>query len=132
MTRQVKTYIGLGIRSGSPSDRSPRCPHEEILGPYLSIAKFRGVPPRNLTEFLREMSRSFSANFRGVSPQNFAEKILGEISDFYFPPRKKIISRKGCSAAKREKKRAFFSWADLYIVIIFIYCFVLALNLMCQ
>ena len=38
----------LGIRSVSPSDQSPRCPHEEILGPY---------PSRNFAEFLREMSR---------------------------------------------------------------------------
>ena len=112
MTRRVKTHIRLGIRSVSPSDQSPHCPHEETLGPYLPIAKFRGVSPRNVAECLREMSRSFSANFCGVSPRNFEEKTLGEISDFYFSPRKKIISRKECTAAKREKE--LFSWADLY------------------
>ena len=89
MTHRVKTHIRLGIRSVSPSDQSPRCPHEETLGPNLNIVKCD------------------SANFCGVSPRNFAEKILGEISDFYFSPRKKKISRKGCTAAKR-KKRDFF------------------------
>ena len=57
MTRRVKTHIRLGIRSVSLSDQSPRCPNEEILGPYLPIAKFRrGFSPRNVTEFLRELS----------------------------------------------------------------------------
>ena len=74
----------------------------------LSIAKFSEVSPRNLAECLREIAQSFSANFRGVSPRIFAVKILGEISEFYFSPRKKIISRKGSSAAKREKKKSFF------------------------
>ena len=105
MTRRVKTHIRLGIRSVSPSDQSPHCLHEETLGPYLPIAKFRGVFPRNLAEFLRKMLRSFSANFRRVSPRNFAKKILGEIIHFYFSPRK-IISCKGSSATKSEK-RAF-------------------------
>ena len=35
-----ETHIRLGIRSVSPSAQSPRCPHEETLGPYLPIAKF--------------------------------------------------------------------------------------------
>ena len=70
MSRRVKTHIRLCIRSVFPSDQSPRCPHEETLGPYLPIAKFRRV------SFL-----------------------------FFFA--KKIISRKGCTAAKSEK-RAFF------------------------
>ena len=83
MTRRVKTHIRLGIRSVSPPDQSPRCPHEETLGPYLPIAKFRGV-----------------------SPQNFAENPRRNNSFLVFSA-KKIISRKGCSAAKREK-RAFF------------------------
>ena len=73
MTRRVKTHTRLGIRSVSPSDQSPRYPHEESLGPYLPIAKFRGVSPRNVAECLREMSRSVSANCRGVSPRTFAE-----------------------------------------------------------
>ena len=64
-----KTHIRLGIRSVSPSDQSPRCPHEETLGPYLPIAKFRGVSPRNLKESLRELSRSVSAKFRGENPR---------------------------------------------------------------
>ena len=55
MIRQVKTHIRLGIRSVTPSDQSPRCPHGETLGTYLPITKFRGVS-------------------RGVSPQNFMEK----------------------------------------------------------
>ena len=69
----MKTHIRLGIRSVSPSDQSPRCPHEETLGPYLPIAKCCGVSPRNVAEFLREI--------RGET--------LGEISDFYFSPRNK-------------------------------------------
>ena len=109
MTRRVKTQIRLGIRSVSPSDQSPRCPNEETLGPYLPIAKFRrGFSLRNVADFLREILRSFSANFRGVSPRNFAEKTLGEISDFYFFSAKKNSSLKGCSAAKREKRVFFF------------------------
>ena len=105
MTRRAKTHIWLGIRSVSPSDQSPRYPHKEILDPYLPVAKFRGISPQHLMECLREMSRSFSANFCGVSPRKFAEKTLGDTSDFYFSPRKKKnISRKGCTAAKRERK----------------------------
>ena len=113
MTPRVETHIKLGIRSVSVSDRSPRCPHEEIVGPYLPIAKFRGVSPRNVAEFLRKMSRSFSANFRGVSPQNFEEKTLGEISDFYFPPRKKYFRARG--VPRRNAKKELFSWAGLYV-----------------
>ena len=94
MTRQGKTHIRLGIHSGSPSDQSPRCLHEETLVPYLPIAKFRGVSPRNVAEFLHEMSRSFSTKCRGVSPQNVTEKTLGEISDFYFSLRKKKKKKK--------------------------------------
>ena len=79
MTRRVKTHIRLGIRSVSPSDQSPRCPHEETLGPYLPIAKFRGV-----------------------SSRNFAEKTLGEIIPFYFSPqqkkkKKKTTKKKNCA-----------------------------------
>ena len=54
MTRRVKAHIRLGIHSVSPSDQCSRCPHEETLGPYLPIAKFRGVSARNAAEFLRE------------------------------------------------------------------------------
>ena len=78
----------------------PRCPHEETLGPYLPIAKFRGVSPRNLAECLREMSRSFSAKFRGENPR--------QNKWFLFFSAKKNISRKGCTAAKRGKKEFFF------------------------
>ena len=70
MTRRMKTHIKLGICSVSPSHQSPNCLHEETL-----------VSPRILTQFLREMSRSFTAKSRGVSPRNVAEKILGEIRD---------------------------------------------------
>ena len=66
MTHRVKTHIRLGIRSVSPADQSPRCPHEEILGPYLPIAKFRMVSSRSLGECLHEMSRSVSVNFHTV------------------------------------------------------------------
>ena len=59
-----------------------------------------------------EISRSFSANFRGVSPQNFAEKTLGEISDFYFPPRKKLFRAR--SVLRRKVKQELFFWSDLY------------------
>ena len=71
MTGRVKTHIRLGIRSVCLSDPSPRCPHEETLGPYLPITKFRGVSPRNLA--------GVSAKCRGVSPGTFAE-FLSEIS----------------------------------------------------
>ena len=91
MTPRVETHIRLGISSVSPSDQSPCCPHEETFGPYLPIAKFLA---------------SFSAKYRRVSPQTFAEKTLGEIMDFYFFSAKKFISRKECTATKREK-RAF-------------------------
>ena len=107
MTRRVKTHIRLGLHSVSPSDQSPRCTREETLGPYLPIAKFRGVSPQNVAEFLRKMSRSFSANFRGVSPRNFAEKTLGEISDFYFSPRKNLF-RAGGVPRRNAKKKSFF------------------------
>ena len=69
MTPRLETHIRLGIRSVSPSDQSPRCPHEETLGPYLPIAKFRGVSPRHLAEFLRDISRIFAAKFRGENPR---------------------------------------------------------------
>ena len=69
MTRRVKTHIRLGICSISPYDQSPRCRHEEILGPYLPIAKFRGVSPRNVAVFLREVSQSFFAKVRGENPR---------------------------------------------------------------
>ena len=65
MTLRVETHIRLGIRAVSQSDQSPRCPHEETLGPYLPIAKFRGVSQRNLAEFLRELSRSFAKKSLG-------------------------------------------------------------------
>ena len=99
----VKTHIRLGIRSVSRSDQSPRYTHEETLSPYLPIAKFRGVSPRNLAECLREMSRSFSANFCGENPRRNKW--------FLFFSTKIIISRKGCIAAKRKKE--LFSWSDL-------------------
>ena len=112
MTRRVKTHTRLGIRSVSPSDQSPRCPYEEILGSY---------PARNFGEFIREMSRtsfpkfrgvsprSFSANFRGVSPRKFAEKTLGEIIHFYFSPRKKIFRARGVPRRNaKKKKKSFF------------------------
>ena len=53
MTPRVETHIRLGIHSVSPSDQSPRCPHEETLGPYLPIAKCWGVSPRTIAEILR-------------------------------------------------------------------------------
>ena len=106
MTDRVMTHIRLGIRSVSPSGQSPRCPHEETLGPCLSIAKCRGVSPQNVAEFLRELSRNFSAKFCGDNPRR--NKL------FLCFSAKTFISRKGCFEAKREKKE-LFSWADLYI-----------------
>ena len=99
----MKTHIRLGIRSFSPSDQSPRRPHGEILGPnlHVPIAKFRGVSPRNVAESLRELLRGFSAKFSGENPRR--NKFLF----FSAKKKKKKISRKGCTAAKREKK-AFF------------------------
>ena len=52
---------------------------------------------------------------RGVSPRNFVEKTLGEISDFYFSPRKQIFRARAVPRRNAEKKSFFFSWADLYI-----------------
>ena len=103
MTRQVKTHIRLGSPSGSSSDQSPRCPHEETLGPYLPIAKFRGVSPQNVAEFLGE---------------------VGEISDFYFSPRKKKKKKKKKNTqevfrAKREKKSFFLGLICISSGIIF-------------
>ena len=83
----METHIRLGIRSFSPSDQSPRCPFEETLGPYIPIAKFREVSPRNL-----------------------AEKILSEISDFYFS----FFFRAMGAPQRNAKKKRAFSWADLY------------------
>ena len=98
----------LGNRSVSPSDQSPRSPHEETLVPYLPITKFRGVSPRNLTKFLRKMSRSFSANVLEVSQQNVAEKTVGDISDFYFSPRKKKKNRVRGVPRRNAKKKVYF------------------------
>ena len=50
----METHIRLAIHSVSVSDQSPRCPHEGKLGPYLPIAKFRGVSRRNVAQFFRE------------------------------------------------------------------------------
>ena len=77
--------ISLGIRSVSPSDQSPRCPHEETLGPYLPIVKFCGV-----------------------SPRNFAEKTLGEINDFYFSPRKKKKKKISQGVFRGETRKKSF------------------------
>ena len=87
---------------------SPRCPHKETLGPYLPIAKFCGVPPRNVAEFLRELLRSFSAKFRGENPRR---------NKFLFSSAKKIISCKGCSTAKREIRAFFLGWSDICLYI---------------
>ena len=122
MTRQVKTHIRLGIRSVSPSEQSPRCPHGETLLTYLPThrkisrsfsAKSHGVSPRNLAEFLRELSRSFSAKFRGES--------LGEICDFCFSPRKTLFRARG--VPWRNAKKELFSWADLYFCL-FLYMYI--------
>ena len=80
MTPRVETHIRLGIRS--VSDQTLRCLHEETFGPYLLIAKFRGVSPRNVAEFL---SFSSKTNFRarGVPWRN-AKKELFAWADLYF------------------------------------------------
>ena len=91
MTRRVKTHIRLGIHSVSPSDQSLHCLHKETLGPYLPIAKFRRVSPRNVG--------------------SFTEKTLGEISGFYFSPRSKFFCAR--SVPRRKAKKELFSWADL-------------------
>ena len=66
--------------------------------------KVLAYPSRNVAEFLRELSRNF----------NFAEKTLSEISDFYFPARKKKYFAQGVFRGE-TRKMSFFSWADLYI-----------------
>ena len=103
MTRRVKTHIRLGIQSLSPSDQSPRCMHEETFGPYLPIAKFRGV--------FCKISRSFSSKLRGENPRR--NKL------FLFFSAKKIFRARGVprrNAKKKKKKKKLFSWADLYIL----------------
>ena len=105
MTRRVKIHIRLGIRSDSPSDQSPHCPHEETLGPYLHIAKF-----------LCKMSRSVSANFRRVSPGNIAEKTLGKKSDFYFCPQKQLFCARGFLQWNAKKRAFFLGWSVVQIL----------------
>ena len=65
MTHRVETHIRLGIRSVSPSDQSPRYPHEETFGPYLPIAKFHGVSLRKSLI----LPRIFSAKLRRENPR---------------------------------------------------------------
>ena len=106
MTRRVKTHIRLGIRSVSPSDQSPRCPHEKklrALPTHREIsrsfsAKSRGVSPRNVVEFLRELLRSFSAKFRGVT--------FGEISIFFVSAKKNYFAQ-GVYRGETRKKNFF-------------------------
>ena len=63
----------------------------------------------------RENSLSFSAkSCRRLSPRTFAEKTLGEISDFCFSPRKKLFRKKG--VPRRNAKKVLFSCADLYTI----------------
>ena len=81
MTRRVKTHIRLGIRSVSAADQSPRCPHDETW--------------------------SVSAKSRGVFPRNVSEKTLGEISDFYFSPRKKLFRARGVPRRNAQKELFF-------------------------
>ena len=82
----------------------------EVTYPSRNFAEFF---PRNLAEFLHEMSRSFSANFRGVSPRNFAEKTFGEIIRFFFSPPKNLYRTRG--VPRRNAKKELFSGADLYM-----------------
>ena len=76
-----------------------------------------------------------------MSPRKFAEKTLHEsllrkfaektLNLFYFFSAKFRVSRKGCFAAKREKRA--FSWADLYMYVggVFSYLsFMIAVDLM--
>ena len=58
----------------------------------------------------REISRSFSAKSCGISPRN-VEEFLGEISDFYFSPRKKIFRARG---VPRRKKSFFLGLICMY------------------
>ena len=98
MTRRVMTHIRLGIRSGSPPDQSPRCPHDETLGPYLPITKLSGVSSRNVRECLREISRSFSSKFR-------RENHRRNNSFLFFSAKKK---KKKKNISHETWKRAFF------------------------
>ena len=115
MTRRVKTHIRLRIRSVFPSDQSPRCTHEKTLGPYLPIAKFRGISPRSLAECLREMSRSFSTNFRGVSSAKFhGENPRRNKWLLFFSAKKKLFRAR--SVPRRNAKKELFSWADMCVM----------------
>ena len=103
MTRRVMTHIRLGIRSGSPPDQSPRCPHDETLGPYLPITKLSGVSLRNVAECLREISWSFSAKFR-------RENHRRNNSFLFFSAKKKQKQKYFAQGVFRGEtwKRAFF------------------------
>ena len=90
MTRRVKAHIRLGIRSVSPSDQSPRCPHEETLGPYLPIAKFRGENPRRNKSFLFFSAKKKIFRTRGVSCRN-AKKELFSWADLYMHQKWRIF-----------------------------------------
>ena len=68
---------------------------------------------RNFSKFLRKISQSYSAKCRRVSPRTFAKKTLGEISKFYFSPRKKIFCVRG--EPRRNAKKELFFLADLYV-----------------
>ena len=48
-----------------------------------------------------------------VSLRTFTKKSLGEISDFYFSPRKIFFHARG--VPQRNAKKELFSWADLYV-----------------
>ena len=102
LTRKGKTHIRLGIRSGSPSDQRPRCPHEETVGPYLPIVIFRGVSPGTFTEFLRKISR-----------RKPSAKYV-----FLFFSAKTLSRARG--VPRRNAKKEFFSWADLYVAILYL------------
>ena len=64
MTCRVKTHVRLGIHLVSPSDQSPRCQHEETLGPHIPIAKFRGENPRQNNSFLFFSTKKFISRKR--------------------------------------------------------------------
>ena len=119
----LKTHIRLGIRSGSPSDQNPRCPHEETLGPYLTFAKCRGENPRRNKWFLffsakniisrkrfsaaKREKRAFFLGWSVYSPGARAENHLG--TNFWCQQKALITSTVCCKFQRNLFEFTFFN-----------------------
>ena len=74
---------------------------------YPSSAKSRGVSPRNFTEFLRELSRSFAAKSRRENSRRKKGFLI------FSAKKKNILGARG--VPRRNAKKELVSWADLYV-----------------